>query len=192
MDVLGWRFPPTDPDAAHQQALDIAKIVSFGLDGFVVDPEGDSRLLFNWDAAGLESVATDYCNTIKAANPNLHFGLTSHYLAAKPFPSLPWATFVQQSKAFYPQAYWRVQTDRGPLSVGKGVDQNYHEAITSWEAIGASKTAIVPMAGELRVSHPDEISQYTDASVATGVNELHFYAHEPTGDQSVWDAIRQI
>ncbi|WP_321796351.1 hypothetical protein [Burkholderia sp. BCC1988] len=193
IDVLGWRYPPTDPHAAHQQALDTAQIVQLGLDGFIVDPEGDSRSLYNWNHPGLAAVADDYCSTIRQANPTMLFGVTSHYLAAKPYPALPWATFLQYSDAVYPQAYWRADTDHGPISIGTGPSSNYIASLSAWGNIGAAAGKIFPMAGELgSVKGSHEIQQYATAADSNNITELHFYVNDNTVDQFVWDAISQL
>jgi len=193
IDVLGWRYPPTDADAAHRQALNTAKIVQLGLDGFIVDPEGNSRSLYNWNQSGLANIADDYCSTIRQANPAMLFGVTSHYLAAKPYPTLPWTTFLQYSDAVYPQAYWRTDTDHGPISVGAGPLSNYIASLNAWKNIGAETGKIFPMAGELgSVNSSQEIRQYATAADRNNITEIHFYVNDDTVDQFVWDAISQL
>jgi hypothetical protein len=193
IEVPGWRYPPTDPQAAHSQALDAAAIVSLGLDGFIVDPEGDNQdSRFDWNQPGLDAIADDYCSTIKRTNPSMPFGTTSHYLAAKPFPRLPWQTFLEHSDAVYPQAYWRAQTQHGPVSIGQGPSANYNASMTAWAGIGSPAGKIIPMAGELGVASPDEMSQYAAAATSKNISELHFYVDDINVDQSVWDAIGRL
>ncbi|WP_155632971.1 hypothetical protein [Burkholderia stagnalis] len=193
IDVLGWRYPPTDAHAAHQQALDTVAIVQLGLDGFIVDPEGNSSTLYNWNQSGLAAIADDYCSTIRDANPAMLFGVTSHYLAAKPYPTLPWATFLKYSDAVYPQAYWRADTAHGPVSIGTGPSPNYVASLNAWASIGAKAGAIFPMAGELGVvKDSQEIRQYSTAADSKNISELHFYVNGDNINQSVWDEIAKL
>jgi len=57
IEIQGWRFPPTNVNLAIGQAEHVAELVELGLDGFVANPAGDSRVLFNWDRTGLADLA---------------------------------------------------------------------------------------------------------------------------------------
>lgn len=159
LKVLAWCWPPVDRERALDQARQVVELMRIGLDGFIVDPEGDiQRPQINWDLEGLDELAREYCSTIRDAFPDKLFGTTSHYRAKRIFRNLPWGAFVESSDRVYPQAYWRVQTAGGPRPVGSGRPRpNYSVALSAWQEAGAAAGIIVPMAGEICLARPAEV-----------------------------------
>lgn len=183
IQVLGWRFPPVVHDKALAQANQVVELMKIGLDGFIVDPEGDaSNPGINWDQAGLEGLAQEFCDTIRNPFPDKLFGTTSDHRAARVYPKLPFATFIGNSDKVYPQSYWRMETSTGPKPVGKGKPgPNYDVGLSAWQEVGAELGKIIPIGGEIVLATPAEIEAYAAAASANNVDELHFYATDDQG-----------
>jgi hypothetical protein len=187
MKVFGWRWPSSNEDAALKEADKAADLLSKGMDGYYVDPEGEPGKPYDWDKAGLDTLADRFCVRVKAGAPGKVFGVTSHYRGKAVFPKLPWKAFFKHATVLLPQAYWRVAGG----AVGHGIPgDNYRRSIDFWTQTGGDKTRIVPMAGELAFSTAAEIKAYAAEAKTQGVGELHFYTHLPTVKQAVWDAIK--
>src|SRR5262249_35264002 len=105
--VYGWRWPSAKRDAAMKEADKVISLLANGLDGYYVDPEGAHGKPWDWDQAGLEQLADEFCGTIKSAAPEKPLGTTSHYRGRRTFAALPWSTFFKYTDVFLPQAYWR-------------------------------------------------------------------------------------
>ena len=184
--VYGWRWPSAKRDSAIAEARRVAELLRQDLDGYFVDPEGAPGRSYDWDLLGLDGLASDFCDVIKAAAPAKPLGVTSHYRAKKIFPKLPWAAFFQKADLLLPQAYWRV--DGG--IVGHGIpEDNYRKSIEDWVASGGDKRKIVPIAGELSLVNAPEIKAYASEARLQKVEALHFYTYTENVSSAVWTAI---
>lgn len=47
--VYGWRWPSAKRDAAMKEAAKVADLLAKGLDGYFVDPEGDTGKPWDWN-----------------------------------------------------------------------------------------------------------------------------------------------
>jgi hypothetical protein len=186
MKVYGWRWPSAMHDPAMNEAAKAEALFNQGMDGYFVDPEQNNADSINWDKRGLEALATEFCQAVSEAARGKPFGLTSHYLANRVAPKLPWAAFLKYATALLPQAYWR--TSEGVVGHGIPAD-NYQMAIASWKAIGGDENIIVPMAGELAMATAAEIAEYVQA--ARNAPALHFYTYGSNVKASVWAAVKR-
>ena len=186
LTVYGWRWPSPGAASAMAEADHAVKLFGAGMDGYYVDPEGHPNASLNWDQAGLEGVATDFCTRVKAAANGRPFGVTSVYTAARAWPNLPWRVFFNFATILLPQAYWR--TTEGIVGHGDPAD-NYRRSIEFWSRAGGTPGLIAPMAGEIALAKPEEIDQYNNAAQAAQVPSRHFYAAENNVPGNVWDAI---
>lgn len=186
LKVFGWRWPSAKADPALKEADKAVALLGQGLDGYYVDPEGAPGKPYDWDQAGLEGLAHDFCQRIAGALAGRPFGLTSHYRAKAVFPRLPWAAFLQYATVLLPQSYWR-STD-GVIGHGIPAD-NYRQGQAFWVKAGGDKARITPMAGELGSVTAAEINQYAAEAAAQGIDSLHFYAWEPGVKPAVMAAI---
>jgi Bacterial SH3 domain len=193
--VFGWRWPlarKNDDNTNRKlgtldEAARVVRLIDRGLDGYYVDPECEKQTDSNcWDKVGLEDLATEFCKTITDKLAGKPFGVTSHYRGDATFPKLPWASFFEFATVFLPQAYWKASF--GTIGTGKPAD-NYRSSITRWEATGAPRAKIVPMAGELAFSTASQIEEYAAEAKRQGVNSLHFYTATKTVKSEVWDAV---
>lgn len=188
LKVYGWRWPASLHDPAMNEAAKVVDLLGRGLDGYFVDPEPHRKASLNWDRAGLADLAEEFCRTIRQAAPDRPFGTTSHYLAKRVAPRLPWAAFFRYSTVLLPQAYWR--STEGVIGHGDPKD-NYTRSIDAWTSAGGNRRQIVPMAGELGVSTAAEITAYASAAATAGVTALHFYTCEASVRDAVWRAVQQ-
>jgi hypothetical protein len=186
--VYGWRWPSAKVDAAMKEAAKVVGLLAEGMDGYYVDPEGETGKPWDWDQKGLEQLAESFCKQITMAAPNKTFGTTSHYRGKSTFGRLPWGSFFKYSTVLLPQAYWK--SDGGVIGHGIPKD-NYEQSIQFWTNTGGDPAKIVPMAGELAHATATEIGQYVGAAQAKGINELHFYTYESSVKDGVWNAIKQ-
>ena len=195
IEVLGWRFPPVVRDKALAQAAQVVELMKIGLDGFIVDPEGDANPGINWDQTGLEDLAQEFCDTIRNAFPDKLFGTTSDHRALRTYPNLPFATFFKNSDKVYPQSYWRMATAQGPKPVGKGHPRlNYNVGLEAYVEAGAALENIIPIAGEIALARDGEIEEYAAAASENNVDDLQFYTFdaEENVPQAVFDAIAGV
>ena len=185
--VFGWRWPSAMRDAAMKEANKVVGLYQQGMDGYYVDPEGQPGKPYDWDVAGLDVLAKDFCSTILAAGPNKPLGVTSHYRASATFPKLPWKTFFNYCTLLLPQAYWR--SSEGVIGHGIPAD-NYVRSIDFWKKSGGDPARIVPMAGELASARAPEIAAYAAQAAKSGVDALHFYTFEGGVSAAVWNAVK--
>lgn len=184
LKVYGWRWPSSLHDPAMNEAAKVKALFDQGLDGYFADPEMSDQDNINWDKNGLADLADAFCSAIAGAAQGKPFGVTSHYLAKRAEPRLPWAAFFKYATVLLPQAYWR--STEGVIGHGIPAD-NYAVSIAAWTAAGGDSAKIVPMAGELGVSTAAEITQYVKA--AAQAPALHFYAYGPKIRADVWAAV---
>src|SRR5437588_6659224 len=129
LKLYGWRWPSAQTNDAMAEANRAAALLAQGMDGYFVDPEGEPGKPYNWDQAGLDQLADNFCNTIKSAAGAKTLGVTSHYLGKQVFAKLPWASFFKHADVLLPQAYWRV--GGGVVHHGKPAE-NYQMSIQAW------------------------------------------------------------
>ena len=185
--VFGWRWPSAKRDAAMHEAKIAVAAFADGMDGYFVDPEGESGATYDWNQRGLDSLAREFCATVSSASEGRIFGVTSHYRAKDIFPHLPWHEFFHYANVLVPQAYWRVAQG----TVGHGIpSDNYEKSIDFWTTAGGIRSQIEPMAGEIALAKPSEILEYVNAAKAHNVRARHFYAYNEHVPQPVWNAIR--
>jgi hypothetical protein len=185
--VYGWRWPQALADSAMNEAQKVSTLFrDHGMDGYFVDPEQRRGHSDDWDRPGLAALADDFMSTIRQAGPDKRLGVTSHYLAKFTYPNVPWSAFFKHADVFLPQSYWR--STEGTIGHGDPAD-NYAVGIDRWKKTGAPVAKIIPMAGELGSSKASEINAHVNAAIAQGIDELHFYASEPSVKQAVWDAV---
>lgn len=184
LKVYGWRWPSSLHDPAMNEAVKVKALLDQGLDGYFVDPEMSQQDNIDWNKNGLMDLAEAFCSAVSTAANGRPFGVTSHYLAKRVEPRLPWASFFKYATVLLPQAYWR--STEGVIGHGIPAD-NYEVAIAAWTAAGGDPARIVPMAGELGVSTATEIEQY--AKAASQAPALHFYAYQPKVRADVWAAV---
>lgn len=184
LKVYGWRWPAALHDPAMNEAAKVKALFGQGLDGYFADPEMSAQDSINWDKNGLAGLADAFCAAISGAAGGKPFGVTSHYLAKRAQPRLPWASFFKYATVLLPQAYWR--STEGVIGHGIPAD-NYAVAIAAWTAAGGDPAKIVPMAGELGVATAAEVAQY--AKAARQAPALHFYAYGPEVRAEVWAAV---
>ena len=184
--VYGWRWPSAKRDPCMKEAAKVVDLLSKGLDGYYVDPEGEPGKPYDWDQKGLDKLAEDFCKEITSAAPAKPFGTTSHYRGKRTFSKLPWASFFKFSTVLLPQAYWRSTGG----TIGHGIpEDNYRVALDFWEQTGGDRSKIVPMAGELASSTAGEIAAYAKEAAAQHIDTLHFYTYENGVKESVWKAV---
>ncbi len=95
----GWQFVCGDDPKAEAQAA-VQQIKNLGLDGFIVNAEGQYK------EPGKAEAARTYMHTLRGAFPDRPIGLSSYR-----FPSyhagLPWQAFLENVTLNLPQAYWQ-------------------------------------------------------------------------------------
>jgi len=187
--VYGWRRPPVLRDPAMREAERACDLFAHGLDGYYVGPEGaPGQPAFDWDRPGLAGLATSFCETVSSAANGRPFGVTSHYRAMAQHPHLPWAAFFAHATVLLPQAWWR----GGRASERHGDPaEHYATSIKLWEAAGGEHDLIVPMAGPLNKVSATEITAYAAKATSEGVEDLHFYADQPSVRPAVRAAVRR-
>ena len=184
--VYGWRWPSAERERALKEAKNVVDLLGKGLDGYYVDPEGESGKHFDWNKKNLDAVAENFCKIITSASTGKPFGTTSHFRGKKVFDQLPWNIFFKYSNIFLPQAYWKASF--GTIGSGKP-EENYRRSLDDWEATGAPRDKIVPMAGELEYSTAAQITNYAEEAKKQGITSLHFYTATKDVKSAVWDAV---
>lgn len=187
--VYGWRWPSAQRDRALKEANRVVELLSKGLDGYYVDPEGEKGKHYDWNQPGLDEIAEEFCKKITISSPSKPFGTTSHFRGAKVFTKLPWNVFIKYSNILLPQAYWRVE--QGSVS-GGNPQKNYLTAIDEWQLLGGSRGLIVPIAGELEHVNVAEIERYAEAAKMQGVSSLHFYTATESVKSDVWKVVANL
>jgi hypothetical protein len=187
LKVYGWRWPAVVPTSgsSHYFATDEANYVATqliprGLDGYIADPESDTgSSTNNWNQASLAPLAKNYCKIIRnAGGANFAFGVTSGCIYPTNRPHIPWVEFVNASDALFPQTYWRARLGPTgtPTDINGGTPKKAIErGMSSWAPISQGKP-IVPMAGEIDVNSPSELTDYGNLVKAMPLNQFHFYA----------------
>lgn len=184
--VYAWRWPAVRPSHGppHHYAMDEAayvaeRLIPRGLDGYIIDPEGESdRDADNWNDRSLGELATAFCQAIRGAarekgRDDFLFGLTSghHYPRAK--PRIPWAEFVAESDVLFPQTYWN---GSGGRVHGGTPQESLQTSLPSWQAIANGKP-LIPIGGQLSHVTPEEIAAYGEEADTHGFDTVHLYAH---------------
>jgi hypothetical protein len=172
-----------------REAREAVELFAHGLDGYYVGPEAaPGQATCDWDRPGLADLATRFCETVSSAANGRPFGVTSHYRAMARHPHLPWAAFFAHATVLLPRACWR----SADATVGHGDPADYYAtSIALWESAGAEHDLIVPMAGELDKVTAAEIRAYAAKATSEGVEDLHFYADQPSVKPAVRAAVRR-
>lgn len=199
LDVYGWRWPAVlkDTNASHHYAMDEARfvvdLIGKGLDGYIVDPEGDTgRSVDYWNDRKYTKLAADMSDMIvtagKKANDGFLFGLTSGCTYPTGFPDIPWHEFVKRSDCLFPQVYW--VGDSG-IEHGGTPEAAYSRGLKSWKSI-AGNTPIVPIIGQIAKVSAADIRSYKTLVDNPKLSEIHFYSYTLTVPPANWDAMKAL
>jgi hypothetical protein len=184
--VWGWQFvygfrPHADPakvvDIPPEMQAEVAirRIEQFGLDGFVVNAEGDFK--------GQPGRATRYMERLRADLPELPIGLSSYR-----FPSLhrtfPWAEFLAHCDLDMPQVYW---FNTPPAeSLRRTLDE--HARLPHARPVFPTGAAYL-MEGGISAT-PEAIDAFLTAARATfDLAGANFFQWNSALDAGRWDAI---
>ena len=207
--VYAWRWPAVEQvenDTTHHYADDeanyvVQRLISAGLDGYIVDPESDdNRAIDDWNNASLAPLARSFCQTIKAGAAaaglvDFRFGITSgcNFPSRSGKPNIPWAEFIGASDAVYPQTYWRMTVGQGEtIDINGGTpDTAINRGKTAWSPVARGKP-IIYMAGELDLITAAELTTYGGRAQAEGVTEFHFYADNANVPPANYQVIRSL
>ncbi len=98
LQAWGWQYI-YGYDAQGEAQMAIKRLQSLGLDGFVIDAEGEFK------QPGRASAARRYAQELRSAFPDLPLALSSYR-----FPSyhraFPWSEFLEVCNLNMPQVYW--------------------------------------------------------------------------------------
>ncbi|HEY9166539.1 MAG TPA: Ig-like domain-containing protein [Candidatus Kryptonia bacterium] len=104
---FGWQYvygapqysgsEPTEADVSND-ILDVN-----GMDGFIIDAEVE------FEASGMDAVAANYVDSIRAVHPHSFVALTS-FARVSSHP-IPWTTFLKSCDVNMPQAYWALRPE---------------------------------------------------------------------------------
>lgn len=205
--VYAWRWPAVEEQPrskTHYFAKDEAnfvarKAIPAGLDGYIIDPESDSRSpANNWNNGNCKTLAQYFCDTVRDAAAQtaqtFFFGVTSGCDYAVSRPRIPWAIFVEASDGLFPQTYWRWTNPKsgkvGGIN-GGNPDAAIERGISAWHKIAKGKP-VIPLAGELGVITGNEIADYGRRLKQDGIDQFHFYADTAAVSKSKLEAIKSI
>jgi hypothetical protein len=210
--VWAWRWPGVYHDPKHAKGphyfapleadFVATKCIPAGLDGYIVDPESDDDGGINdWNQVEvrgkkLKDLAKEFWAVIKGAaqGRNFHCGITSgwDFPAPNQKPILPWAEFIAPSAAVYPQTYWRIDLGNRILErFGGDPAVGCQKCVPIWQTVAMGKP-IIPMAGEIDLVTPQEITAYGNAMKTMNLTEAHFYADLPKVTPEVLAAIKAL
>jgi hypothetical protein len=104
IQVWGWQYiygaNKLGISLAYREAVKAHEnILRFGLDGWILDPEG------KYKRKGANVWADTYMTTLRASHPDLPIGLCSYRYPAY-HPELPWQSFLRRCDFHAPQVYW--------------------------------------------------------------------------------------
>jgi len=207
--VYAWRWPAVQAQpgsSTHYYAIDEATYVAetlipLKLDGYIVDAESDPGSDVNdWNSAALAGLAGQFCSIITTAAEmaglaDFRFGLTSgcNYPSAAGRPNIPWKEFSATADTLYPQCYWRWTnpTTGKPQNINGGTPSAaIKTGLAAWNPISGGKP-VIPMAGELNLLTPDELSAYATAVLGIA-SELHFYTDDPSLSDATMELINSL
>jgi hypothetical protein len=98
MQALGWHYVyGTDP--IGEAKIAVQRCISLGLDGYVIDAEGEYK------APGRDVAARTFMTELRKGLPTLPVYLCS-YRYPSLHPQLPWKAFLEKCDYNMPQVYW--------------------------------------------------------------------------------------
>lgn len=184
--VWGWQFvyglrPHADPAKVVdippelQAEVAIRRIEQFGLDGFVVNAEGDFK--------GQPGRAGRYMERLRADLPELPIGLSSYRFPSL-HPSFPWAEFLAHCDLDMPQVYW---FNTPPAdSLRRTLDE--HAGLPHARPVFPTGAAYL-MEGGISAT-PEAIDAFlTAARERFGLAGANFFQWNAALDAGRWDAI---
>jgi hypothetical protein len=98
IQVWGWHYVYGD-DPIGEANKAIQRVQQVGLDGYVIDAEGEYK------QAGKAAAASSFMSRIRSSLPNLPIALSS-YRYPSLHPQLPWKEFLNGCNYNMPQVYW--------------------------------------------------------------------------------------
>jgi hypothetical protein len=96
--VWGWHYV-YGYDPIGEAKIAIQQIQRLGLDGYIIDAEGE------YEESGKNTAAQQFMNALRAALPTFPIALSS-YRYPTLHRSLPWSTFLAKCDYNMPQVYW--------------------------------------------------------------------------------------
>ncbi|HEX2981890.1 MAG TPA: hypothetical protein VHO48_16655, partial [Anaerolineaceae bacterium] len=105
LQVWGWHYVyGYDPNAEASKA--ISRLQALGLDGYIVDAEGEFK------QEGKATAASTFMTKVRSAFPNLPIALSS-YRYPSYHPTFPWKSFLEKCDLNMPQVYWEQAHNAG-------------------------------------------------------------------------------
>lgn len=98
IQVWGWHYVYGD-NPTGEAAAAVKRVRGLGLDGYVIDAEGEYR------QAGKAAAARSFMAALRQGLPDLPVALSSYRFPAY-HRALPWADFLERCDLVMPQVYW--------------------------------------------------------------------------------------
>ncbi len=103
IQVWGWHYVRGD-DPVGEARLAVQRMRALGLDGYVIDAEGEYK------QSGKKAAAQRFMQELRAGLPRLPIGLSS-YRFPQLHPQLPYSTFLERCDFAMPQVYFEYSHD---------------------------------------------------------------------------------
>lgn len=105
IEAWGWHYVYGD-NPTGEANIAISQVQKYGLDGYVIDAEGE------YETQAKTNQAKAFMNALRASLPTLPIALCS-YRYPSLHPGLPWAAFLEKCDLNMPQVYWEQSHNPG-------------------------------------------------------------------------------
>lgn len=175
--VWGWHYV-YGYDPVGEARIAIQQIQRLGLDGYIIDAEGEYK------ESGKASAARRFMSELRAALPRLPIALCSYR-----FPtyhrSLPWVEFLNKCDYNMPQVYW--EGAHNPVT-------QLTRSVTEFKAISPYRP-IIPAGPTYRVDdwQPNDydIKRFLDTAKELGLTGANFFSWDDciASTKSLWNVV---
>lgn len=178
IQALGWHYVKGDNPLGEANKA-IERVLSLGLDGYVIDAEGEYK------RPGKAEAARQFMSRLRAGLPN-HLVALSSYRYPSYHPQLPWREFLEKCDLVMPQVYW-MHAHNPADQLQRSVRE--FQALTPYRPVLPTGAAFreqgwQPTAGE--------VIEFLRAAQSLNLAAANFYSWDSarTYLPEVWNAIR--
>lgn len=180
IQAWGWQYiygtnPTLEADVA------VSLIQTLGLDGFVVNAEGQFK------AKGMDKAAEQYMQRLRKKLPKLPIALSSYRYPTAHY-QFPFDAFLKHCDFSMPQVYWQGSTNSA---------QQLRKTVSEYAAL-RQKRPLFPTAAAYGfgdwTATPEQIAAFVAEARALGLAGLNFWewAASQQGNGKLWSAVQSL
>lgn len=182
IQVWGWHYVYGQQPVAEARAA-VQRVRQLGLDGYVIDAEGE------YERPGMTDPAHAFMNALKESLPAETLVALSSYRYPSLHRNLPWATFLEHCDLVMPQVYW-LGAHNSAVQLTRSVKEN-----SDAKLVGVTRP-VVPTGAAFGsgdwIATADDLEKFLAAAQQLKLSAANFYSWDAAGvpdNHDLWNTV---